>query len=116
MSKMFSVALLVLSVGSQSFAAEVLLKNSEITSLLNDVVLHSESNGQTVEQIFQKSGVTFYSAGGGQSQGNWHVQGDQYCSTWPPNPSWACFDVARDGNKVTFISKSGKRFEMSLIK
>lgn len=101
---------------TQTFAAEIILKNAEITTVLSDVVLNAESNGQPANQIFQKSGVTFYNAGGSQSQGTWKVEGDQYCSTWPPNPSWACYDVARDGDKVTFIAKSGKRFEMSLAK
>jgi hypothetical protein len=105
-----------LLISAQAFAAETILKNAEIIVLLTDVVLNAESNGQSANQIFQKSGATFYNAGGSQSQGTWKVEGDQYCSTWPPNPSWACYDVARDGDKVTFIAKSGKRFEMSLTK
>jgi hypothetical protein len=98
------------------FAAEAFLKHDQIVETLNDVVLYAENNGHSVEQIFQKSGATYYSAGGSQSQGTWKVVADQYCSTWPPNPSLACYDVAQDGDKVTFIDKSGKRFEMSLTK
>jgi hypothetical protein len=101
---------------TQAIAAETILKTAEITALLTDVVLNAEDNGQPANQIFQKNGVTFYNAGGSQSQGAWKVEGNQYCSIWPPNPSWACYDVARDGDKVTFIAKSGKRFEMSLTK
>jgi hypothetical protein len=97
-------------------ATETLLKGPDIQLLLADVVVYGELNGQLIDQIFQKSGVTFYSSGGGQSQGSWNVTGDQYCSVWPPNPTWACFDIARDGNNVTFIAKSGKRFEMRLTK
>ncbi len=97
-------------------AAEMLLKHDEIVSVLSDTVLHASNNGNPAEQIFQKSGVTFFSAGGNQSQGTWTVVGDQYCSAWPPNPALACYDIARDGDKVTFIDKSGKRFEMSLAK
>jgi hypothetical protein len=97
-------------------AAETLLKHDEIILLLTDVVLHSQSDGQPADQIFQKSGSTFYSVGGSQSQGTWFVQADQYCSTWPPNPTPACYDVTRDSDKVTFISKSGKRFEALLTK
>lgn len=101
---------------SPAQAEEIILKAAEISTLLTDIVLQGESNGQPANQIFQKSGATFYNAGGSQSQGTWKVEGDQYCSVWPPNPSWACYDVARDGDRVTFIAKSGKRTEMSLAK
>jgi hypothetical protein len=97
-------------------ASETLLNGPDIQLLLADVVLYGELNGQPIDQIFQKSGVTFYNSGGGQSQGSWNVTGDQFCSVWPPNPTWACFDVTRDGDKITFIAKSGKRFEMRLTK
>ncbi len=103
-------------IASSALANEVILKGAEVKNLLTDVVLMGESSGQPASQIFQKSGATFYNAGGSQSQGAWKVEGDQYCSVWPPNPSWACYDVARDGDKVTFISNSGKRTEMSLTK
>ena len=103
-------------IASSALAGEVVLKNAEITNLLTDIVLQGESNGQQVSQIFQKSGATFYNVGAAQSQGSWKVEADQYCSVWPPNPTWACYDVARDGDKVTFISNSGKRIEMSLTK
>jgi hypothetical protein len=99
-----------------SFAAETLLKHDEIVMLLTDVVLDTTQNGEAANQIFQKSGVTFYNAGGSQSQGTWKIIGNQYCSAWPPNPSLACYEIARDGDKVTFIDKSGKRFEMMLHK
>jgi hypothetical protein len=99
-----------------SIASEIILKHDEILTLLSDVVLDATQNEPPVNQIFQKSGVTFYNAGGSQSQGTWQVVGDQYCSTWPPNPSLACYNVARDEDKVTFIDKSGKRFEMMLHK
>jgi hypothetical protein len=99
-----------------AMCAETILKSAEITSVLTDVVLYATVNGQPADQIFQKSGVTFYNAAGNQSQGTWKVEGDQYCSTWPPNPSLSCYNVARDGNKITFIAKDGKRFEMSITK
>ena len=94
--------------------AETVLKHDDIVSVLTDAVLHATDNSNPAEQIFQKSGVTFFSAGGNQSQGTWSVVGDKYCSTWPPNPALSCYDIVRDGDKVTFIDKSGKRYEMSL--
>ena len=92
--------------------AELKLSGAEIQAILSDKIIY----GKDIEQIFQKSGTTFYSSGGGQSQGNWKVEGDQYCSQWPPNQAWACYDMTKDGNKIAFISKDGQRTEMSVTK
>lgn len=91
-------------------AAETKLDGAAITALLTDAVLDGVDADKQVSQIFQKSGVTFYSEKGAQSQGFWKVEGSQYCSQWPPNSSWACYDMAQDGDVVTFISASGSRF------
>lgn len=92
-------------------AAEQKLSSAEITAALSDQVLSGE-NGAS--QIFQKSGVTYYSQNGGQSQGFWKVADNRYCSQWPPNESWPCYDVLRDGTKIIFVSSSGTRSEMQL--
>jgi hypothetical protein len=92
------------------------LSGEGIAALLTDATLYGNDNGQPSEQVFQKSGVTFYSVPNGQSQGNWKIDGKKYCSAWPPNPSWVCYDVINDGAAVTFISPSGKRTLMSLTK
>jgi hypothetical protein len=115
MLKRLTLIASLLFVGNAN-AAEALLKHDEIMKLLSDRIVYGENNGLPTDQIFQKSGVTYYNSGGSQSQGTWFVQGDQYCSTWPPNPTVACFDIARDGDKVTFIAKSGKRYETRLTK
>jgi hypothetical protein len=93
-------------------SAETKLSGAEMQTILNDKILY----GKDTEQIFQKFGVTFYSAGGNQSQGNWKIDGEKYCSQWPPNQAWACYDIMQDGNKITFISKDGDRTEMSVTK
>ena len=93
-------------------ASETKLSGSDMQTILYDKILYAKD----AEQIFQKSGVTFYSAGGNQSQGNWKIEGEKYCSQWPPNQAWACYDVMQDGNKITFISKDGDRTEMSVTK
>lgn len=80
--------------------------------ILSDKILFAKE----AEEIFQKSGVAFYSAGGGQSQGFWKIEGGQFCSQWPPNQTWACYDMTQDGNKITFISKDGNRTKMSTTK
>ena len=92
------------------------LSGAGIAALLTDATLYGSENGQPSEQVFQKSGATFYSIPNGQSQGEWKIEGNKYCSAWPPNPSWVCYDVINDGAAVTFVSPSGKRTLMSLTK
>ncbi len=88
---------LVLSTAA-TFATERKLDGTEIAATLADQVLSGTAD---TSQIFQKSGVTFYAQGGNQSQGLWKVVGDQYCSQWPPNESWPCYDVIEDGDTIT---------------
>ena len=107
--RMWAIMLAMFAV--PAFAAETKLTGAEITVALSDQVLSGTGD---VSQIFQKSGVTFYSQGGSQSQGFWKVSGDQYCSQWPPNEAWPCYDVLRDGSKIVFVSGSGTRTEMQL--
>ena len=57
-------------------------------------------------QEFRASGKTLYNAGE-DSWGNWRVQGDQYCSQWPPSDLWACYDVQRGDDLIRFIGPSG---------
>ena len=99
-----------------ALAAEVQLSGAQITDLLTDNVLYGESDGRATDQIFQKNGVTYYHIGSGQSQGQWKVEGDQFCSQWPPNPAWVCYDVTREGQHVVFISRTGERTDMILSK
>ena len=97
-------------------ASENVVKSPELETLFTDVSLYGVGDNAQVEQIFQKSGVTFYLENGSSTQGNWKIENDKYWSQWPPNPSWACYDVLRDGDVVTFVSSTGKRTPMSLKK
>ena len=103
--------ILVGGLGQAVQAEEHKLADAEISVLLKDRSLYADGG---VEQIFQASGQTFYLQDGNSSQGSWRVEGGRYCSAWPPNPSWACYDVLRDGDSVVFVSGSGKRFPMRL--
>ncbi len=109
MKKILLASILVICTAQ---AAETKLSGAEMQTILNDKILY----GNDAEQIFQKSGVTFYSTGGNQSQGNWKIEDEKYCSQWPPNLAWSCYDITQDGNKITFISKDGNRTEMSITK
>jgi hypothetical protein len=106
------IALAFLS--STAHAVEERLNGEIIKAVLSDKVLTANTDGRKIEQIFQASGLTLYIVDGQQSQGTWKVEGDKYCSQWPPSQIWACYDVTRENEIITFISSSGTRYPMAL--
>lgn len=58
-------------------------------------------------QDFRASGRTLYTHKGRESWGYWALRGDQYCSQWPPNALWDCYDMAKSDMTIRFIGKSG---------
>jgi hypothetical protein len=54
-------------------------------------------------QDFLADGTTLYD----DSRGVWWVEGDKYCSQWPPSDRWDCYDVALNGLDVRFTGKDG---------
>jgi hypothetical protein len=54
-------------------------------------------------QDFMADGTTLYD----DSRGAWRVEGDQYCSQWPPSDRWDCYWVSLNGLEVYFIAKDG---------
>jgi hypothetical protein len=107
-----AAALLVLLTGP-AFADPVKLVGADIKSALADVSLYADGE---IEQLFQVNGLTIYIERGSSSQGWWKVEGDQYCSQWPPSSTWACYDVTREGEVITFVSASGKSYPMRKTK
>jgi hypothetical protein len=101
---------------SDALAAPQKLNAAEIKELLSDKTIYNLPVAPPSEQIFQKAGATYYSESGNQSQGEWKILADQYCSVWPPSPTWVCYDVTRDGNNISFISPSGKISSYALSK
>jgi hypothetical protein len=87
----------------------------EIEAALGDHTVAGTKDGKSWTQVFQKSGLTIYSEGDANSNGRWRVTGDQYCSQWPPNDSWSCYDLVRDGDIVTFVSSTGTRYPGKLL-
>ncbi len=61
-----------------------------------------------ITQDFYASGRTFYNAGT-PSWGYWRVQGDRYCSQWPPQTEWACYELSlhADGRRLRFTGAGG---------
>lgn len=85
----------------------VALTGPQIESVLTDRAL-IYTDGAT--QTFGASGATMYDAGRA-SWGRWAVRGDQYCSQWPPNDSWACYDMEKQGPVIRFIAEDGSMSE-----
>ena len=75
---------------------------------IDETLSDSKVTYEDAWQVFHGTGKTLYNAGR-DSWGNWRVQGNQYCSEWPPNAGWDCFDlyVSADGSMVRFVSKTG---------
>lgn len=57
-------------------------------------------------QNFEGGGVTVYSADQ-PSTGAWRVDGNQFCSQWPPSDSWSCYDVEAKEGALRFIGADG---------
>jgi len=60
-------------------------------------------------QEFTADGLTTYESRGTVSAGAWQVEGDRYCSQWPPRDAWDCYDLARsaDGLDLRFTGDAG---------
>ena len=58
----------------------------------------------TATQTFFASGRTLYNAGQ-DSWGNWQVQGDRYCSQWPPRREWVCYDIEAAPGQIRFVGE-----------
>ena len=57
-------------------------------------------------QSFMADGETVYNKGS-DSIGHWQVEGDRYCSVWPPSDHWACYDVTAAGAAISFVADGG---------
>jgi hypothetical protein len=69
------------------------------TALLSRQVLYEDGT----QQSFATDGITYY----GDTIGYWRVQGDQYCSQWPPSDRWSCYDVEQNGIDIRFVAGDG---------
>jgi len=83
-------------------AAWTPLSGAEISAALTGRVVQYASAWQD----FRALGKTLYNAGR-DSWGYWRVEGDQYCSQWPPSDLWACYDMTGNGDRLRFIGAAG---------
>lgn len=78
------------------------MDGAKIQTALEDRTLYYEG----AEQEFYSSGQTSYTAGR-PSLGSWAVRGDRYCSQWPPNDQWECYDMEAADGAVRFLDAYG---------
>jgi hypothetical protein len=107
-----SIAFLLVVAGPPAGAEERSLAGAQIRALLPTIIVRGNGTVQT----FSASGETTYSEHGRDSHGRWSVEGDLYCSLWPPNETKACYSIAveegpPDGGPSTIIwsDPSGER-------
>lgn len=81
------------------------LDSTGITAALAARVLQYE-DGST--QNFFQDGRTLFEAGDGEAWGKWWVEGDRYCSVWPPSDVAACYGVELRGLDVRFTGEGGE--------
>lgn len=84
-----------------------------------ELLVGAKAVGEDFEQTFgdprgHESAPTSYWQGNQGSFGRWKVVNDQYCSQWPPNESWSCYDVlwSAEGGTTTivWVSSGGDRY------
>lgn len=93
-------ALVMALVPGMAMAGEwVVLDGAAIRAALSARVVQYEDGAR---QDFMADGRTLYETGGKPSWGSWRVQGDQYCSVWPPSDRWSCYEVAARGLEIRF--------------
>jgi hypothetical protein len=60
-------------------------------------------------QNFFADGRTLYEGGGSAQWGQWRIEGDRYCSVWPPSDRWSCYGVEGEaaGLDLRFVTEGG---------
>jgi hypothetical protein len=87
------------------------MTGAEITAELTG---HALDYGDAV-QTFEAGGRTVYTTTS-DSVGGWRVEGDRYCSVWPPSDRWACYGMEAAPGKVRFLGTGGDVTEGRLVK
>jgi len=115
MRTLITLLLLILHPAIGVAAEERIVQGPEIISLLANQTV----NGDSFEQSFgdptgHDNASTTYWEGKNASFGRWRIEGDEYCSQWPPSEFWTCYKVATyvAGAKtfVVWIGSDGTRF------
>ncbi|WP_461425456.1 hypothetical protein [Gymnodinialimonas sp.] len=106
MRRLVALWVLCLAGGAQADAWEALDGASLVAALTDRTVTYD--TGAT--QHFYASGRTLYTHGE-PSWGSWRAENNQYCSNWPPSPTWDCYDVFRGGTAgISFLDEWGNAY------
>ena len=102
-----------------AYAVERPLKGPEIEALLKGATAVGASQRGEWRQYFSSGGETDYAlAGAAPSVGGWDVRGDKFCSLWPPNDRWTCYDVLgdleADPKTVIWVGDGGARYPAAM--
>jgi hypothetical protein len=100
---------------TSAHSAERPLKGPEIDALIKGNTVTGENINGIWKQFFDASGETTYLAPEkAPTVGTWNVQGDRFCSKWPPNDNFVCYDVTGDldakPKSITWISGGGTKY------
>lgn len=99
MTRTHSLAVIATLICAPVAAEPKALSGEEIAALLPTIVALSPQSRQT----FSAAGPTTYTDRGRDTFGSWRVQGDKYCSEWPPVGGWSCYAVEYDPETATLI-------------
>ncbi|MCF1709660.1 hypothetical protein L0V05_12635 [Tabrizicola sp. J26] len=60
-------------------------------------------------QEFKADGTTLFQTFWSLRHGLWKIEGERYCSQWPPGTDWACYRVEREarGLDLRFVDEAG---------
>jgi hypothetical protein len=114
-SHLLIAALALAALAGPAAAAERTLTGPEIAQLLaGNTVDGAAAKGRSLQYFDASGSTTYVGPGEPPSQGRWRVEGDKYCSQWPPSDGWACYDVEGEPEAspptITWIGASGTRY------
>lgn len=92
-------------IASTSWAEETPLTGPQIQTLLPTIV--AVGIAKETRQKFWDDGQTEYEERGHYSFGRWWVDGDRYCSTWPPSEAVSCYQVHRKDDDLIWVPRIG---------
>lgn len=105
--------------GDAAQAEERPLTGAEIKAALAGKSVTGERRGKSWTQSFEEGGATTYVSDGRPSPGRWRVDGNRYCSQWPPASRWDCYsmtgDLTASPPTVTWIYPDGTRWPGTIV-
>ena len=81
------------------------LSGADIEALLPTIT--ANGTDKDTRQKFWPDGHTEYEERGHYSFGRWWVEADKYCSKWPPSEAVSCYEVLRNGDRLTWVPRQG---------